>query len=58
MISLTNYDHKRVGGVQRMLNTQDRVYQNIHGQDYAWLEDALKRVSGSNTQAISSIHQT
>ena len=40
-----------------MLNPQDRVFQNLHGQDDAFLEGALKRGSWSNTKEILSKDQ-
>ena len=33
-----------------MLNPQDRVFQNLHGQDDAFLKGALQRGSWSNTK--------
>ena len=40
-----------------MLKPQDRVFQNLHGQDNAFLEGALKRGSWSNTKEILSKDQ-
>ena len=40
-----------------MLNPQDRVFQNLHGQDDAFLEGALTRGSWSNTKEILSKDQ-
>ena len=40
-----------------MLKPQDRVFQNLHGQDDAFLEGALKRGSWSNTKEILSKDQ-
>jgi len=40
-----------------MLNPQDRVFQNLHGQDDACLEGALTRGSWSNTKEILSKDQ-
>jgi NADH-quinone oxidoreductase subunit F len=40
-----------------MLNPQDRVFQNLHGQDDAFLEGALQRGSWSNTKEILSKDQ-
>ena len=40
-----------------MLNPQDRVFQNLHGQDDAFLEGGLTRGSWSNTKEILSKEQ-
>lgn len=40
-----------------MLKPQDRVFQNLHGQDDVFLEGALKRGSWSNTKEILSKDQ-
>ena len=48
---------KKDEGVQKMLKPQDRVFQNLHGQDDAFLEGALKRGSWSNTKEILSKSQ-
>ena len=40
-----------------MLNPQDRVFQNLHGQDDAFLEGDLTRGSWSNTKEILSKDQ-
>ena len=40
-----------------MLKPQDRVFQNLHGQENAFLEGALKRGSWSNTKEILSKEQ-
>ncbi|MDB3864043.1 NADH-quinone oxidoreductase subunit NuoF [Alphaproteobacteria bacterium] len=41
-----------------MLNPQDRVFQNLHGKDDAFLEGALTRGSWSNTKEILSKDQS
>ena len=40
-----------------MLKPQDRVFQNLHGEDDAFLEGARKRGSWSNTKEILSKEQ-
>ena len=43
--------------VQRMLNTKDKIFQNLHGFEEPFLEGALKRGSWSNTNEILSKNQ-
>ena len=43
--------------VQRMLNTKDKIFQNLHGFEEPFLEGALKRGSWSNTKEILSKNQ-
>ena len=50
-------DHKKEEEVQRMLNTKDKIFQNLHGFDEPFLEGALKRGSWSNTKEILSKDQ-
>ena len=40
-----------------MLNTKDKIFQNLHGFDEPFLEGALKRGSWSNTKEILSKDQ-
>ena len=50
-------DRKREELVQRMLNINDKIFQNLHGFEDPFLEGALKRGAWSNTKEILSKDQ-